>query len=289
MLFANSHNHSTFSDGVYTPEEIVNMAKALGYRAVVLTDHDTVQGTYFMQKAARKAGLLTLLGCEFTTVEYGEGFHLLGFDFNPDEPEIRKLLNHGATKHRRRAELLLKWAQEKGRCLGITWQEVCEEYPYNDFLANNHIFNVLVKKGILKQEEYFRFFDPDFKWSPESEERIMAEIQMYEPSTKDVIAAIRKAGGVPVLAHPHDQLQYIPDLIEAGLMGVEANHPSLTDEEIRQLHILAEEKGLYKTGGTDHSGILGGYDELNPELACELDRNNHGEQDFMNLYERKLG
>ena len=117
----------------------------------------------------------------------------------------------------------------------------------------------------------------------------MAEIQMYEPSTKDVIAAIRKAGGVPVLAHPHNQLQYIPDLIEAGLMGVEANHPSLTDEEIRQLHILADEKGLYKTGGTDHSGILGGYDELNPELACELDRNNHGEQDFMNLYERKLG
>lgn len=289
MLFSNAHNHSTFSDGIYTPEEIAVMAKALGYRAVVLTDHDTVQGTYFMQKAARKVGLMTLLGCEFTTVEWGEGFHLLGFDFNPDEPGIRKLLEHGAKKHRLRAQLLLKWAQEKGRCTGITWQEVCEEYPYNDFIANNHIFNLLVKKGIMKPEEYFSFFDPDFKWTEESEQRIMAEIRMYEPSTKDVIKAIIQAGGVPVLAHPHDQLQYIPGLIEAGLMGVEANHPSLTDEEIRKLHFLADEKGLYKTGGTDHSGALGGYDEMNPALACELGRNSQSEKDFMDLYERKLG
>ena len=82
MLFANSHNHSTFSDGVYTPEQIASMAKKLGYKAVVLTDHDTVRGTYFMQKAARKEGFLTLLGCEITTAEFGceAGFHLLGFD-----------------------------------------------------------------------------------------------------------------------------------------------------------------------------------------------------------------
>ncbi len=113
-MFANMHNHSTFSDGIYTPEEIVKMANDLGYKAIVLTDHDTVQGTYFMQKAARKEDLLTLLGCEFSTVEYGVGFHLLGFDFNPDEPGIRKLLGRGAGNQKNRTELLLQWAQEKG-------------------------------------------------------------------------------------------------------------------------------------------------------------------------------
>lgn len=289
MLFSNSHNHSTFSDGIFSPEELAVMAKELGYKAIVLTDHDTVQGTFFMQKAARKAGLLTLLGCEFTTVEYGEGFHLLGFDFNPDEPAIRGFLDRGAKKHRLRTELLLKWAQEKGRLTEITWQEVCDAYPYNDFLGNNHVFNVLVNKGLMKQEDYFSFFDPDFKWNPITEERVMAEIQMYEPSTTEVIAAIRKAGGVPVLAHPHNQIKYIPDLVEAGLMGVEANHPNLTDEEIRALHLLADEKGLYRTGGTDHHGVLGGYADRNPELACELERNDHSQMDFMTLYERKLG
>ena len=54
MLFANCHNHSTFSDGAYPPEKIAELAKEAGHKAIVLTDHDTVRGTYFMQKAARK-------------------------------------------------------------------------------------------------------------------------------------------------------------------------------------------------------------------------------------------
>ena len=291
MLFANSHNHSTFSDGVYTPEQIASMAKQLGYQAVILTDHDTVKGTYFMQKAARKEGLLSILGCEFTTAEFGHegGFHLLGFDFNPDAPEIRHYLHRGAEKHSLRTQLLLKWAQEKGRLTQITWQEVCDAHPHNDFLCNNHVFNVLVQRGLFRREDYFRFFDPDFKWNPVTEQKIMAEIQMEEPTTREVIEAIRKAGGVPVLAHPHGQMQYIPAFLEAGLMGIEANHPNLTDEEIRQYHVLADRHGLYRTGGTDHSGILGGYADSNPELACELDRNNHSQEDFMALYERRLG
>lgn len=68
MLFANCHNHSTFSDGVYTPEQLVELAVKIGHRAIILTDHDTVRGNYFLQKAARKAGLLSLAGCEFTTI-----------------------------------------------------------------------------------------------------------------------------------------------------------------------------------------------------------------------------
>ncbi len=288
-MFANMHNHSTFSDGPYTPEQLVAMARELGHKAIVLTDHDTVQGTYFMQKAARKEGLLTILGCEFTTVEYGEGFHLLGYDFNPDEPEIRKILNHGAMKQRKRTELLLHWAQKKGRCTEVTWQEVCDAYPYNDYLCNNHIFNVLVNKGILTETDYFDFFDPDFKWNPVTEAEIVKRIQMPEPSTKTVIAAIRKAGGVPILAHPHNQLQYIPDLIDTGLMGVEANHPNLNDDEVKLLHEMARERKLYRTGGTDHHGALGGYESQNSNRKCVLSRNCADEQSFMVLYQRILG
>ena len=55
MLFANLHNHSTFSDGVWTPEELADLAVKQGHKAIVLTDHDTAQGTYFMKQAARKS------------------------------------------------------------------------------------------------------------------------------------------------------------------------------------------------------------------------------------------
>ena len=78
MLFASCHNHSTFSDGVYTPERLVALAKGLGHGGIILTDHDTVRGTYFLQKEARKQGLLSLLGCEFSTLHKGVGVHLLG-------------------------------------------------------------------------------------------------------------------------------------------------------------------------------------------------------------------
>ena len=288
-MFANMHNHSTFSDGVYTPEQLAKMAKETGHMAFVLADHDTVQGTYFMQKAARKEGLLTMLGCEFTTVEFGTGFHLLGYDFNPDEPGIREILHRGATKELRRTELLLQWAHEKGHCLEVTWQEVRDAYPYNDYLCNNHIFNVLVAKGALREDQYFEFFDPDFKWHPVTNQRIEEIIGMHAPSTIEVIAAIRNAGGVPVVAHPHNQLQHIPELVEAGLMGIECNHPGLNAEEKTLAHRLADRYNLYRTGGTDHSSVLGGYEHLNPNHKCGFESNTASEEDFMTLYRRVLG
>lgn len=288
-MFANMHNHSTFSDGVYTPEQLAKMARETGHMAFVLTDHDTVQGTYFMQKAARKEGLLTMLGCEFTSTEFGQGFHLLGYDFNPDEPGIRKHLERGAGKELRRTELLLQWAQEKGHCLEVTWKEVRETYPYNDYLCNNHIFNILVAKGALKKEQYFEFFDPDFKWNPVTQAKIDEILQIPPLSTKVIIASIREAGGVPVLAHPHKQLQYVPELVEAGLMGIECNHPGLTAEEKTLAHRLADRYNLYHTGGTDHSSVLGGYEHLNSAHKCDFENNTASEEDFMMLYRRVLG
>ena len=92
MLFANCHFHSTFSDGEYHPNKLVELAKSLGHRALILTDHDTVRGTYFLQNAARKAGMLSLLGCEFSTKGLGSSFHLVGIDFNPENVAMRKLL-----------------------------------------------------------------------------------------------------------------------------------------------------------------------------------------------------
>ena len=61
MLFANCHFHSTFADGEYHPEKLVSLAKTLGHRALILTDHDTVRGTWFLQNAARRAGAAKVL------------------------------------------------------------------------------------------------------------------------------------------------------------------------------------------------------------------------------------
>lgn len=291
MLFANTHNHSTFSDGVYTPEELIELGKNEGYGAVVLSDHDTVQGYYFMQKAARKAGLLTILACEFTTEGLGHDgeFHLLGYDFNSDEPEMRELLDYGAKRYREKTRLQLLWAQEAGRLTDITWEDVLNEFPYNDFICNNHIFRTLVKKGYAREDEYLPFFEDNFRWWLQPEERKKQLSQMPAPAIEDVIRIVLKAGGVPILAHPHNQEKFIPRLMEIGLLGLEVRHDMLTDDESKRLIEIADANKLYKTGGTDHNGILGGYLDFGEQYKVDPMKAGATEEEFMRLYKRELG
>ena len=288
MVFANMHNHSTFSDGKHTPEELMVLAKAEGYGAVVLTDHDTVKGTYFAQKAARKAGLLTILGCEFSTLGLGTDFHLLGYDFNPDEPEMVQLLQRASRKQTERSRLLFEWAVEKGDITGITWEEVLEAFPHNDYYCNDHVFYTMQAKGLI--EERTETFKAAFSYRFREREQRIAEITgLHDSDVREVIRIIRKAGGVPVIAHPHNKLQYVELLIEMGAMGIEVNFPGVTEAERAALYRMAEERGLYKTGGTDHSGVLGGFLSEGDEYQCEPEACGADEDEFMKLYRRVLG
>ena len=84
--YANLHLHSTHSDGVYTPAELVRIAKDEGYRALALTDHDTTTGNADMRRECEAAGLDFIFGCEFSSPwrERRINFHIVGFDFDPE-------------------------------------------------------------------------------------------------------------------------------------------------------------------------------------------------------------
>ena len=150
MLFANCHFHSTFSDGEYHPYKLVELAKSLGHRALILTDHDTVRGTYFLQNAARKAGMLSLLGCEFSTKGLGSSFHLVGIDFNPENAAMRKLLARAAAKQTERSHILFDRGLERGTLRpGITWQDVLDFFPDNDYYCNKKSFSPCRPRGSI--------------------------------------------------------------------------------------------------------------------------------------------
>ena len=289
MLFANLHNHSTFSDGVWTPEELADLAVKQGHKAIVLTDHDTAQGTYFMKKAARKHGLYCLTGTEFSGVGFGTDFHIVGIDFNTEDKNIRKLLEKGAGNQRKRTKVLFDWAVESGAIWGITWQEVLDENPDNDYICNNHVWRLLVKKGLWKEEDYFKFF-PHFKWNPEREVEI-EKITKYVPEkVENVIKTIVDAGGVPIWAHPRfSEMELLDTLRGFGLMGVEINHPDVDHRSFPILEEYAKKHNMYISGGSDHSGVLGGYADINPERAIPDDVGGVGEDDFMDLYFRRKG
>lgn len=289
MLFANLHNHSTFSDGVYTPEELAYLAVKQGHKAIVLTDHDTCQGTYFMKKAARLNGLYCLTGTEFEGEGFGTDFHIVGFDFNMEDKEMRELLNYSSGKQRKRTKVLFDWAIENGDISGITWQDVLDENPYNDYICNNHIWRLLVKKGLWAEKDYFEFFK-FFKWYPPREKKIDEIIKTPAPDIERIITTIVKAGGVPVWAHPRkNEVELIWGLKKLGLMGVEVNHPDIDPEIIPKLTAYADELNLYKSGGSDHSGVLGGFVDQDPSRAIADDVGGIGEEEFFDLYLRRKG
>ena len=96
-VFASCHNHSSFSDGDYSPELLVRMAKNMGHGGFILTDHDTVQGYPFVKAEAEKQGIKTMIGVELSTYHKMKdgrerGIHLLGFGFDPEHPALRDFI-----------------------------------------------------------------------------------------------------------------------------------------------------------------------------------------------------
>ena len=293
-IFASCHNHSTFSDGEYTPETLARIAWNLGHGGIILTDHDTVNGYPFMKAAAEKYGLKTMLGCEFTTEHNGRGFHLCGFDFDPEYPEMRELLNKGAMLQTKRTEIMFHEGLERGTLrAGVTWQEVLDEHPHHNYFCNNEVFASMLKRGIYRYDEYDeKFLMPNFAYESNNEKRIAALIGMSysEIHTADVVRIIKAAGGVPVIAHPHGRESYVNELIEIGVMGFETRHSMLTPEEHLFYEKVCEEYGLYKMGGADHENVLGGLLTFpEPSYDCPYEHSGVTEEDFMTLYERRLG
>ncbi len=299
-IFACCHCHSTFSDGELSPEMLVQLAYNMGHGGIILTDHDTANGYPFLKKAADKYSLKTMTGCEFTTYHKGKGLHMCAFDFDPDEPEMKALLNRAASIQTARTECMFHWGLERGTLRpGCTWQDVLDDHPYHNYFCNNEVFASMMKRGIYKYEEYDDAFRlPNFSYKLGLEAKI-AEVtgKSYTDITAEMIVKIvRKAGGVCVVAHPDASLaQYVDDFLSMGIMGFETRHARLyspkyaVDGDPYFYARICEEKKLYKMGGSDHEGVLGGLLSFGAEYDCAHELSGVSEEDFMTIFERRLG
>ena len=293
-IFASCHNHSNFSDAEYSPETLARMAWNMGHGGIILTDHDTAKGYPFIKAECDKRGMKTMMGCEFSTYNQHGGAHLCGFDFDSEHPEMRELLRKGSSIQTKRSELLFKWGQERGTLRdGITWQDVLDDHPYNDYICNNQVFESMLKRGIYIKAEYDDvFLKPNFSYRLGYEDKIR-EIVGYSYKdiiTEDVVRIIKAAGGVPVIAHPHNNGHLVDYYINMGVMGFETRHSMLTPEEHDFYEKVCDEHKLYKMGGADHENILGGLLTFpDPIYDCPYEHSGVTEEDFMTLYERRLG
>ncbi len=243
------HTHSTASDGTFKPKELILLAKKSGLKALALTDHDTVDGLYEAYQTAKEENFPFLCGVEISVKFDGPGhFHLLGYFLEPPDglkDILEKLKAARATRNKKMVEKL--------RELGIEIElEELQSLGQGE-IGRPHFAYLLVKKGYVKTiEEAFE------KYLKKGAPAYFPKALLTEA---EAINAIRKAKGIPVLAHPvtlklpeENLRSYLKWLKELGLMGVEVYYSEHTKTFTNFLERLADELFLIKTGGSDFHG-----------------------------------
>ncbi|MDY3286272.1 MAG: PHP domain-containing protein [Eubacteriales bacterium] len=252
MKFANCHFHSTHSDGQFRPMHLARMAVGMGYRAAVLTDHDVTSGNTEFLREAQSLGLIALPGVEITCRLPEKGFHLVGLGIDLECPALKAFIDRLCDWRNVHTRLLFENGVREGLLRDITWDEVEAYNPGCRWFCNEQVFRAMELKGvfdILEQDKYFQLvFHGEFARAHRIE----------EPTAAEAISVIRRADGIPILAHPHRQARFVPELVELGLLGIEVCHPDLDETDEKLAREAAAAYGLYRSGGSDHSGVMGG-------------------------------
>jgi 3',5'-nucleoside bisphosphate phosphatase len=253
------HCHTTCSDGRLTPTELVEFAVAQGVRALAITDHDTMAGWAEAIATADPLGLEIVPGLELSTVYNGRSLHILGF--YPDAQRLRSPLEERVEGRKRRAQAMADKLAELG--YPITLPDMSGPMVP----GRPHIASALKQAGHVasSNEAFDRFLKDD---GP-------AYVPYEKFSAQQGIELLLSCGAVPVWAHPYifrgaTVETLLPELVAAGLMGVEVYHPTHSASQIRKLEEYCDRYNLLKTGGSDYHGPL---KEKNPDF-CDLNALN---------------
>lgn len=242
------HTHSTFSDGTFTPLQLVKYAEEKGLKAFALTDHDTTEG--IKEAKSIETNVEVISGVEISTRYDKKEIHIVGLYVNENDTDLNKQLKYYREKRvTRNFEIL-----EKLNSLGvdITIDDVKESCT-GDVISRAHIAKALVSKGFVgSYTEAFDRYLGDNKCA-----YVPRETLNYEESME----LITKAGGVPVLAHPllykmsdTNLENMMVKLRQKGLKAVEVYYSTHSNSDTQHVMAMANRVGLIYSGGSDFHG-----------------------------------
>ena len=242
------HTHSTFSDGTFTPLQLVKYAEEKGLKAFALTDHDTTEGV--KEAKSIETNVEVISGVEISTRYDKKEIHIVGLYVNENDADLNKQLKYYREKRvTRNFEIL-----EKLNSLGvdITIDDVKESCT-GDVISRAHIAKALVSKGFVgSYTEAFAIYLGDNKCA-----YVPRETLNYEESME----LITKAGGVPVLAHPllykmsdTNLENMMVKLRQKGLKAVEVYYSTHSNSDTQHIMAMANRVGLIYSGGSDFHG-----------------------------------
>lgn len=235
------HMHSTASDGIYSPRELVKMAQAAGLKTISLTDHDTFEGIKEAQKAGLEYGVTIIPGIELSTKYKGKSVDILGYHVRETE-EFTGILSRMRQGREQRARRIIAKFTELG--MPITWEDV-KQFSRGNVIARPHIAMAIVQKGYVPN--YQTVFD-DYLADGKT-----CALDKVILSVDEGIDLIHRAGGKAVMAHPlllgNDAL--VRELMQFPFDGIEVWHRKQSSEDNYRYQQLAQEFQLIMTGGSD--------------------------------------
>ena len=246
MKFADLHLHTQFSDGTFTPEELVGRASKLGFAAIALTDHDSVEGCARAAAACAAVQMEFIPGAELTAEHDDTEVHILGYFLDTQNKVLLdRIGKFQAVRQNRIYEM----------CAALNKLGIPLKAESVFALANckspgrPHVARALVKEKLIGNldeafEKYLKKGRP--AWVPKNKMSALEGIEL-----------IHQAGGLAVMAHPglNRTDDIIPGLVKAGLDGIECFHTKHSTVMSERYLEIAEKYDLLVTGGSDCHGF----------------------------------
>jgi len=240
--YINLHVHSNFSDGVFSPEEIINISKSKSIKYLSLTDHDTVNG-YNSISINNIKDIKFIKGIEISTKNH-DNLHILGYNIDIKNKSFLLNIKDYRERRIRRVKEIIKRLNDIN--ISISFDEL--DFGLLTTIGRPHISDLLVKKGYGKtRTEVFHKY---------LVEGCYAYVKPQGPDIDEAIKTIKNAGGVCVLAHPStiEGSFNLEDIIKKGFDGIEVFYPTHTNSKIRKYLEIARKYDLIVTAGTDYHG-----------------------------------
>ena len=243
------HIHTYYSDGVFSPEKIVDTAVDVGLDAIAITDHDNILAYDVAQKHIKENHLEdkieVIRGIEVNTLYKNYEVHILGYLMDVENKDFKDLIKtQQQARIKQTKEILSLLSKKEG--IRIKFDDVKKLVAEGGSIGRPHIARAITNAGGTTNimDAYAKYIHDD---SP-------VYVQRKTVSPFDAVEIIYDAGGIPVIAHPHDidiAEQLIKELMTCGLRGVEAYHRKHSPACVEYFSSIAEKLGLIVTGGSD--------------------------------------
>ncbi len=257
---ADLHLHTYFSDGAFSPMEILARASDVGLSAISITDHDSIDALAEAANRAKDVGTELIPGVELSATLGTKDIHILGYFFDPDNARLRSTLEMFKRERLSRAERIVHKLNRLD--LPLSMNSVLEHAGHGA-VGRPHIAAALVDEGYTTDysEAFVQYigdsgpaFEPKYRISPE-----------------DAVQLIADAGGISILAHPgwYVSEEDLMQLIRAGIDGIEVVHPAHDGERMKFYKGITSTYFLLESGGSDfHGGKRNDHGNFGTYTVC---------------------